>query len=636
MLAILRRSLNTWPARLLFMLLIVAFGLWGIADVVRNIGSSGAPVRVAGRSIQLPELEEAYRRNLAQTTRQMGNTDPSLDIRRGIAMQSIEQVVTQTALSAQAEDLGLAVPDDALRQAVFSMPAFLAKDGTFSRPAMDAVLRNNGLTEQHFLAIMHDDLMQRQMLGAVAAGATAPDVLVSTAYGFQHEKRVADAVDVPFAAAAAPPAPTEAQLNRWWANHPDHYSTPEYRKIKAIVLSPETVSKDIEVSDDDLKAAWDQHKGEFNTAEKRSVDVILTQDQAEAERLAQQWQAGADWAAMQAAAAKVGAAPVELSDATRSEFPAPELGDAVFATPEDTVPPPVHSALGWHVLKVTKIIPGAAQTFDAAKPALRQRVVAEKAADVIYDRANRIENLLSSGTNLDDLPGDLGVAAVTGTLDATGNTQAGQPAPLPGPEALKQALVAAAFQARQGDAPKLSQAPNAPDGAQSFYAVSVEGITPPAPRPFDQVAEQVRADWTADAVRHEQEEIAAKLLTAMKDGKSLSDAAGAVGLAARRLPAADRSGAEGVPQQLLGPLFSLKKPGEVTMIETPQGFVVATLAEIQDPDPKSDPAGWAEMKDALARTVAEDLQTVFATAVRDRDRPHVAQSAIDSLAGGAE
>ena len=637
MLATFRRSLNTWPARLLFMLLVAAFAMWGIGDVVRNIGHSGAPASVAGQRIELPELQLAYQRNLAQFTRQLGNSDPTPELRRGIAMQSIEQVVTQTALDAAAQRLGLAVPDGALRRAVFDMPAFRGKDGTFDRALMDSVLRNNSLNESRFLALLHDQLLQQQMLGAVAAGAAVPDEMARAVYRFQHEKRVAEAVTVPFAAAPAPPAPTDGQLQRWWANHPDRYSTPEYRLIKAIVLSPETVAKDVQVSDDELKSEWDQHKGEFNTPERRSVDVILTQDEAEAEQLAEQWRSGADWAQMQEAANKLGAAPVELDDATRSEFPAPELGDAVFATPQDTVPPPVHSALGWHVLKVTQVTPAKAETFAGAHDALRARVVAAKAADLIYDRANRIDNLLSSGSSLDQLPGDLGVAAVTGTLDAEGETPDGKPAPIPGPAALRQALVAAAFQEKPGDAPHLMQAPATANEAQSFYAVSLDGIVPPKPRPFDQVAGQVRADWTTDQVRREQETTAAQLLAAVKDGKTLTDAAAAVGLKAERLPPTGRDApAEGVPVQLVPPLFGLKKVGEPTMVETPTGFVVATLAEIQDPDPKSDPVGWTQVRDALGRAVGADLQEVFAAAVRDRSNPYVNPTTIDTLAGANE
>ena len=634
MLATFRRSLNTWPARLLFMLLVMSFAAWGIGDVIRNIGHSGAPVSVAGERIDYPQLQEAYQRNLAEMQRRLGNTDPTAEIRRAVAAQSIEQMVTQAALDAKARNLGLTVPDAALRHAVFTMPAFLDKSGKFDRALMDNLLRNNGFTEDHFLALLRDQLLQQQMLTAVAAGGAASDEMARAIYELGHEKRVADSVTLPFADAPAPPAPTEKQHERWWANHPARFSTPEYRRIKAIVLTPETVAKDVQVTDDDLRGEWDQSKSSFIKPEKRSVEVILTQDEAQAEQLAAQWRSGASWAEMQAAADKVGAAPVQLDDATEGDFPAPELGKAVFATPQDTVPPPVHSVLGWHVLKVTKVTPGRAETFAEAKPALRARVIAEKAADIIYDRANKIDNLLSSGSSLDQLPGDMGVAAVTGTLDEKGFTPDGKPAPLPGSPALRTALIQAAFTEKPGDPPHLAQTPAGPDGVQSFYAVTVESITPPKPKPLAQVKAEVRADWTGNQVHREQEVVAAHLLTEVKHGTLLADAAAAAGLQSNLLPAAGRdSPTAGVPPQLAPLLFVLKKIGEPTMVETPTGFVVATLAKIEDPDPKSDPVGWSEVKDALGRAVGADLQEMFASAVRDRSDPYVSASAIDTLAG---
>ncbi len=637
MLATFRRSLNTWPARLLFMLLVVAFAVWGIGDVVRNIARDSAPLRVAGQSIDLAVLQQEFQRNMAQATRNLGNSDATPELRRTVALETVQQMVTQAALDAEARRLRLAVPDDALRRAVFAMPAFRDKEGKFDRALMDKLLRNNGLSEPRFLELMRAQLLHQQMLDAVSAGATASAEMARQVYQFQHEKRVADAVTVAFADAAQPPAPTDRQVERWWANHPERYSTPEYRRIKAIVLSPETVAKDVQVTEEDLKAEWDQDKGKLATPEKRSVEVILTQDQATAEQLAEQWRSGADWSQMQEAANKVGAAPVELDDAARGEFPAPELGDAVFATQEGTVPPPVHSALGWHVLKVTKVTPAGTATFEQAKPQLRALVVAQKAADLIYDRANRIDNLLSSGSSLDTLPGDLGVAAVTGTLDAQGDTPEGKKAPIPGSDKLREALIAAAFQAKVGDAPKLTQAPAGPDGVQAFFAISVESIIPPKPRPLDQVKAQVSADWAGNQVRHEQEAAAAQLYAAVKGGRSLAEAAGAAKLTMKTLPAAGRaSPTDGVPSQLVPLLFHMSKVGEATMVETPAGFVVATLAKIEDPDPSADPVGFGAVKDGLAAAVSGDLQQAFATAVRDRSNPRISASIIDTLAGNAE
>ena len=148
--------------------------------------------------------------------------------------------------------------------------------------------------------------------------------------------------------------------------------------------------------------------------------MISAPDEAKAKALAEKWRDGPDWTAMQAAAKADGASAITQDGATQVQFPDPDLAKAVFAAPADACRTPVKGQLGWFVVKVTKIAPGATTTFDQAKDALRDRVLARKAADLMYDRANKLDQLLGNGTGLDDLPGDLGVIGVAGTLDSKG------------------------------------------------------------------------------------------------------------------------------------------------------------------------------------------------------------------------
>ena len=521
-----------------------------------------------------------------------------------------------------------------MRQATFAMPAFRGPTGQFDRQSFEMALRNAGFTEARFLETIRGDLAQRQLLEAVGAGAYAPAILLDPLYAGQYEKRSADMVEFPLAAAAEPPAPTDAELQRWYDNHPDSYATPEYRRIKAIVLSPETLAKDIAVTDADLHAAYDQHKAEYVKPDRRSAEVISAPDEAKAQALASQWQGGADWATMQKAAQDAGGAGVELTDATAQQFPDAELSKAVFAAAPDTVAGPVKTALGWQVVKVTKLTPGSEQTFDEVKDALRNQVLAGKATDLMYDRANKVDNVLGTGVGLDQMPSDLGLAGVAGTLDAQGNTKDGTPAPLPGPAELKSALIKAAFATQQGDPPQLVEVQTPSTGASAYYALSVEAVIAPAVKPFDAVKQQVEADWTHDAERHAQETAAAKLLTAVKGGQSLADAAAVAGVTVRRTPLVMRGGsAEGMPQQLDQVLFGLK-PGEPAMVETAEAFIVAVPAEIIEPDAKTDPVGYSQVRDAVARTLANDLATVFAEALRQRAQPQINQPVLDSVTGG--
>lgn len=633
MLTLFRRFLDTWVAKAFFIVLVASFGLWGVADVIRNLGTDGSLAVVGSHKIELPEAQEAYRRQLAQVTKMFG-TDiaPTPEIKRSVAAQAVDRLVTTAALDNKVDEMGVTVPDDALRRAVFNIPGFKGPKGTFDRPTFEQVLRSNGLTEKRFLDLMRSDIGQKEILEAVRAGLPVSDVMTREVFAFQREQRVADVVDLPFAAAKAPDAPTDAQLQRYYDNNTTRYATPELRHIKAVVLSPETLEKEIQVTDVEIAAAYAARKAEFNTAEKRSVQVLLAQDEAVAKRLSDAWKAGADWTAIQKTATEAGASGVELDNAGQVEFPAPELGAAVFAATLDAVSDPVHSALGWHVVKVTAITPGKARSLADVTPELRAKIIADKAVDLLYARANKIEDALSAGTALDDLPGDLGLAAIAGTMDAQGNTLDGKPAPIPGPDELRPALIQAAFQAKKGDAPHLTQAPNAANGAQSFYAVSVDDIIVPATKPYKDVADAVRADWTHDAIRHEQEEVAAKLLGAVKGGQSFADATTVAGVHIRTLPATGRSTpAQGVPPQLVEPLFGLKI-GEPTMVETPDGFTVAVLTKIQETDPKSDPAGYAQMHDALVNSIGNDVEALYANAVRQAANPKINRAQLDSIA----
>ena len=256
MITVFRRMLDTWVARGFFLIMVLSFVSWGVGDVIRLIGTSTWVAKVGGQTIEGAQLQEAYQREMSQATRDLpSGQEPSQEMRSGVAREALQRLIGQAALNQELQRLHIVTPDAAVRQSVFAMPAFHGPNGQFDRQTFEAVLRNNGLTEARFLDMMRGELAQRQLLGAVSAGATTPEALLRPLFQGRFEKRSADMVEFPLAAAPEPPSPTEADLQRWYDNHPDKYSAPEYRRIKAVVLSPQTLAKDIPVTDADLQAA---------------------------------------------------------------------------------------------------------------------------------------------------------------------------------------------------------------------------------------------------------------------------------------------------------------------------------------------------------------------------------------------
>ena len=628
-----RRYADSWIAKGFFLIMAVSFVGWGISgDLFRLMGPPAWIAKVGSQTIEIAAFQTEYQRAMALETRNLpSGQEATPDLRRRVGQQVLERMIAQAAIGKELQDLRIVTPDESLAATVRAMPAFKGSDGQFNRTVFATVLQQNGYTEGRFMAQLRADIAQRQLISTITGSVVAPDAEVKPLYASEFEKRSADIAVFPLSAAPVPAAPDEAALKRWYENHPDSYTIPEYRRIRAIELSPQSLASEITVTDAELHTAYDEHKADYVTREKRSAQVISAQEEAKAVALAAKWSAGADWTAMQAAASADGAAAITQDDALEVQFPDPDLAKAVFSAPADAVSAPVHGQLGWFVVKVTKIAAGSVTGFDQAKDGLQTRIAASKAADIMYERANKLDQLLGNGTGLDDLPSELGIAGVAGTLDAKGDTQAGEPAPIPGPAELKAALIAAAFQARQGDPAQLTEVPTPSTGGSAYYALTVESVIPPGRKPYDAVMAEVAEDWAMDQRRRSQDQTATAMMTEVQGGASFSGAARLAGVMPRLSPLVTRSTPDaGIPGELQRVLFGMKK-GETTMVETPEGFVVGQLTEIVTPDAAVDKAGYEQAREAITRSLSNDVATVFVDAVRARAKPQINQANFDSV-----
>jgi peptidyl-prolyl cis-trans isomerase D len=627
MLSALRRLAGTFVAKALFVLLILSFGVWGIGDVVRNFGADTAIARVDGRPIELPEAQAAMRREMQRLSRTLGaqfENDPR--VRQAVARQAVDSIVMDLVLRREAERLGIAVPDQAVRDFIYGIEAFKGADGRFSRPLFENFLRSSNLSEGEFLAAVRADLARQQMSTAIVAGATVPDALAKPLRQWEGETRTATLVTLRDADAPAPPTPEEQALRRFHANNAERFSAPEYRKAQVAVLTAERIVKEVEVSDAEIAAAFQQRRGQFEKPERRQVEQALVQDEAKAREIAAAWRDGADFQKVAAMAGAAGGQAVGLGEVAKDALPLPELADAAFALPAGGVSDPVHTALGWHVLRVTAVEPAAEKTLAEVHDQLRDTLAQEKAADLAFERANKVEDALAGGATLAEAAKQFNLGFAEVETDADGRDPKGEEVALPVIPAARAAVLRSIFAAQHGEAPRLQE------NEAGFVGVQVTEIIPPALKPFEQVEAEVRAAWEADAKRHEQEERAAALLAAAKGGKPLAEAAAAAGLGSREVGDLTRTGRDQpVPRELLAPLFELK-PHEATMVRTADGFTVAQVQEITRPDPGADPAALEQTKQQTEQAMARDLEVQYLAALRARADVRVNERMVAQLA----
>jgi peptidyl-prolyl cis-trans isomerase D len=616
MMSRLRKLLENWVARVFFVLLFLVFVFWGVSNVVTLIGSNSAVAHVAGKPVDMSLLQAEYQKELAQAM-QNNPTQPDQATRQQIAQAAMTVVLRQQVLQVEQQRLGVTVPDSVVRQTVYGVPTFQT-NGRFDQAKFTQVLNENGSSPDQFLTLVRQDLGSNQIVQSLVAGVAPPQALSNQIFKFVSEQRSAESVEIAAAAQAPPVLPPDPVLQRYWRNHPAAFTAPEYREAKIVILSPQTLAPSQPVSDAEIQAAYNASYAQENVAATRSVQVITAPDQASASSLAALWKTGANWSAMQAAATKAGGAAVELDKATQVQIPSPALASAVFAAAPFTIGGPLQGAMGYFIFNVINETSGGAPPLSQVAGQIKQTIQLQKAQAQVNQDVDNVQDALAGQTPLDQLPGNLGLVAVEGSLDANGDTPDGQPAPIPGGNDLRKAIIKAIFAAHPGDPAQLI---NGPDNG--YFAFTLDTITPPAIEPYDTVKQKVAAAWLQDALLREAEVKAAALLNAVNHGQGLDAAAQAAGYAVSMLPPVTRDAPpSGVSNEMVQILFSLK-PGQATMQQTADGFEVAALASINRPSPADDQNDWNEVVQAMTKSLEDDTVASFIAGLQGRDKVSV-------------
>ena len=624
-----RRLAGTWFAKLLFVLLILSFAVWGIEDVIRNIGRDTAVARVGSEAIEVEQAQDAARRELQRIQRQLqGRMELDARIRRAVAEQALEGLILDRVLRQEQARMRISVPDEVVRDYIFQIPGFAGIDGRFSRDTFNNFMRQNELTEARFLDLLRTDLGRQQLSGAVRAGATVPDALGNRLLAWAQERRSATLVELPFAQSPEPETPTEAQLARFHENNARQFSTPEYRDVAVATLNAQRLMSEVEVSERDIEDSYAAHRGRYETPEKRELFQALMQDEAAAQAIATRWRTEADFAAIEAAAREAGGLATALGLSTRSDLPLPTLAEAAFALAPSAVSAPVRSPFGWHVLRVGTIEAGAQRGIAEVRDELRAEIQAERAADLAFERVNRVEDALAGGANLAEAARRYSLGYVETRLDAMGRAPDGTEVALPVAPMVRAAVLRAIFAAERGAAPRMQE------GEWGFLAVELREITAPALRPLESVRAQVEAGFIAAARRRWQEERAAALLAATRNGQTLAAAAEAASINAEELGPFGREAGGGnpMPRDLLAPVFELRGTA-ATMIERPQAFAVVQLLSVTPADVSGQSEALGVLRAEVGQAMAEDLEAQFQAALRARANVRINPRLVEQMAG---
>jgi peptidyl-prolyl cis-trans isomerase D len=612
MLDAMRRGVTNLFTKLLLALLVVAFAIWGIGDVIRT-STDSALATVGKTNISPDEFRQAYQDEMQSIARRLGRKlTPEQAKILGVEARALSRLIGFASLDLHANALGLAVSDNIVATVVRSDQAF-QEGGQFSPTKFRQLISQLGyVSEGQYVQARRRDIVREQLTETLGAGLVPQTVLLEALHRYREETRVIEYLAPDYDKLIKKAEPSDAQLREFYQQNLRQYIALEHRKAKLLLLSRAEALSRTPITDEEVKAAYEASKESFNVPEKRKIAQLTFPDKAAAEKAYVELSKAKNF---DEAADKLGfpAADVDLGVLTRAEMIDPKIAEAAFALKKDELSRPVEGQFSVALVRVTDIQGGKQRTFEEVKPELMERLANERVGQKLGELHDKAEVDRAKGMPLKDIGEQLKLPYTEiAEINRLGKTNDGK-AVIDHADAGR--VAEAIFEASPGvetDTVDLS------DGGYAWF--ELVSTTPERQKAFEEVKAEVLANYLESEKRKEMVALAAKQVVRLESGEKLEAIAKELGNAKieRTQPLKRGATAPGLPSAGMQEAFSLPKGG-ASQVATADGKsqVVIRVADVIAALPPT-PEQAAKLRDDVANQMRIDVLEQYVAGLRAR------------------
>ena len=594
----------------------------------RDISTAGVVAKVGADEITVQEVAQRARMMGRQQFR--GNVPPS--ILPFLMQRAADSMITQGAISYEAERMGLGVSDselvDFLHQGQFGQVFF--PDGKFiGQQQYELFVQNQfNLGVAQFEKELKDQLAQQKLLTAISAAATVSNREIE-----EQVKKDATKVKFDYAILTLDDVKkqvkvTDIELKAFYEQNKQQYvnSIPEKRKARYVIIDNAKVAASVPVSQADLQAYYNQHQDDYRIPETVTVRHILIKtptpdangkvDQkgvdaakAKAEDVQKQLKSGADFGDL---AKKYSDDPGSAQEGgllppiTRGRT-VPEFEQAAFNTPKGQTTDIIRTSYGFHIIRVEDKQTARMKPLDEVKVQIEPAVKQQKTAVAAQNLANSVQSTARTA-GLDKAAAEKGLTVTSTELIAQND-------PLPG-VGTAQELSNSLFAAKKGDPPAQAQTP------QGYAIFQVTEIELPQTPTFEEVKAKVEDQFKQQRAQMLLTQKTQELADRAHAKHDLKKAAKEVGATVKTSDLVNATAQVPDVGAMSGPAnvaFNL----EVGQISGPlqggmgSGFVLSVIDK-QQPSPAEAKATWDRAKDSLLDQKRQVLEGLYVQNLRDK------------------
>ena len=380
-------------------------------------GSADEAAEVNGEKISNLDLQRAIQNRRNMIMSQYGENVPaellSDEQLRGPVLQ---QLITSSVMRQAAQDSGMVMSTAVVDRELVQIPGFQV-NGKFDPQVYRDALRRMGYSPAGFRTVMERDLVLQQYADSVTDSAFTTRTDAEQIVEISMEERDFDYALLPVDELLGDTSVSDSEVEQYYQDHEGEFQRPEQVAIEYIELKPELFANNIDVSEEDVRAQYEQEAASYQATTRRHAAHILLED-ADKEKFAEvqaKLDAGEDFAELaktysdDAGSAEEGG---DLGFTAGDVFPE-AFEEALAALEVGQVSAPVKTDAGTHFIKLLGVEEAAPPSFEERKAAITAQLRNAEAEREFVAALTRLADLVYNAESLAGPAEDLGVPLQT-------------------------------------------------------------------------------------------------------------------------------------------------------------------------------------------------------------------------------
>jgi peptidyl-prolyl cis-trans isomerase D len=554
MLQNIRDKSQGWIAKTIIGVIVALMALTGFDAIFRATTHKNEAAKVNGEEISQNELSQAVDMQRRQLMQQLGKDfDASLLDEKMLRESALKGLIDRKLLLQGAEKSKFAFSEAALDQVILQTPEFQV-NGKFSTERFDQVIRQLGYSRLQFRQMLAQEMLIGQLRAGLAGSGFVTDAQV-LAFA-RLEKQTRDFATLNVKADPAAVKLTDDEVKAYYDEHAKEFMTPDQVVIDYLELKKASFFDQVSVKDEDLQAAY--QKETANLSEQRRAAHILIEvndkvTEAQAKAKIEEVQARlAKGEKFEALAKEFSQDPGSANNGGDLGFAGPGVYDpafekALYSLAKDQVSEPVRTDFGFHLIKLLGVEAPEVPTFASLKDKLTRELKTQQVEQRFVEATKQLEDSSFESSDLAQPAQDLKLTVHT---SAPFGREGGEGV------AANRAVVTAAFSPEVLDEGANSTAIEL--DPETVIVLRAKEHRKPEQLPLESVAASIRVQLTKEHASAAAKTKADQLIASLRDGKTALDKA-IDGQNWKATAAATRA-QEGVDPTVLQALFRMPKP----------------------------------------------------------------------------